>query len=122
MSGQRAARLDRERLFNRSALLDRLGSGTLEAHPERPPALKCLLVGVMVTLLYVWPLEFIANVLVDGFSRVLFNAVLGTSVVLAASVTWIVTKRELRHWEENWDAVTDFSPPPPPLDLGGGNF
>jgi hypothetical protein len=83
----------------------------------RPPAFKCLLVGVMVTLLYVWPLEFLAYLFADGFSQAIFRAVLGGSVVVVTVATWILTAREMRrwgeHWEQNWHKLSDFATPAP---------
>jgi hypothetical protein len=124
LNGAQAAKLDRELAFDRAGLMDRLGArkAVSGARLSRPPTFKCLLFGAMITLLYVWPADFMAYVLAEGFSRVLFNGVLVVGFVLAASAAWIVTARELRYWDENWHTVDDFSAPPPPLDLGGGHL
>jgi hypothetical protein len=68
--------------------------------------LKCLALGVMVALLYVWPLEFLVNIFTGG-PRWLFNGVLGASALLAGAIAWILALREMRYWEENWHTVND---------------
>jgi hypothetical protein len=103
-------RLDRERRFG--PLRTIRTSELLERRP-RPPALKCLLVGVIVTLLYVWPLEFLANIFSGGFPRGVFYAVCAGSVVVVTAAAWILTAREMTYWEENWDTVSDFVTPAP---------
>jgi len=53
-SPRQLARLDRERRFGRpSALRSIRREEELVDRRARPPALKCLLIGAMVTLLYV---------------------------------------------------------------------
>ena len=106
---------DREQRFGRPARYLEHGvrvKDLVDRRP-RPPAFKCLLVGVMVTLLYVWPLEFLAYLFADGFSQAIFRGVLGGSVVVLTVATWLYSSREMRYWDENWDTVSDYVTPGP---------
>ena len=79
----------------------------------RPPLLKCLLVGVIVTLVYVWPVEFMVYLLTGGFSRLVFNLVLASGFVVGTSAAWIIAAFETRYWERNLHTLPDFATPPP---------
>lgn len=120
LNGARAAKLDREWAFERAALVDRLGErreDLLGARRLRPPAFKCLLVGVMVTLLYIWPLESLAYIFSGGYPQAIFVGLFAGSIVVATVVTWILTAREMRRWgddwEDQWHTLGDFSSPAP---------
>jgi hypothetical protein len=112
-------RLDRERRFGRPAHPSVLQSirklADLVERRPRPPVLKCLAVGVIVALLYVWPVEFMVYLFTGGYSRAAFNALLAGGVVVGASAAWIITARELRHWEDedSLDTLPDYGAPAP---------
>jgi hypothetical protein len=39
--------------------------------------------------------------------------VLAGGAVVASVVAWALTRREKRHWAENWQEVGDWADPPP---------
>jgi hypothetical protein len=112
-------RLDRERRFGRPAhpcVLENVRKlADLVDRRPRPPLLKCLAVGVIVALLYVWPVEFLVSIFTGGYSRALFNGLLGAGVVVGASAAWILTAREMRHWEDEdyLDRLPPYATPAP---------
>jgi hypothetical protein len=116
LNGARAAKLDREWAFERAALLDRLGERSadlLGARQPRPPAFKCLLAGVMASLLYVWPLESLAYIFAGGYPQVIFAGLLGSGIVVGTIAIWVLSAREMRFWDENWDTASDWVTPGP---------
>jgi hypothetical protein len=88
-----------------------------EALPRRDLRLGlaglCLAAGVMTALLYVWPVLFMTQVIAGGMRGTIFWPVLAGSVVVASLVTWAVTRRDERHWAENWLNVSHWADPPP---------
>ena len=85
------------------------------ARPRRNLGLPamCLLVGVMVALLYVWPVLILTQLLTDGMRSVIFWPIFGASVPVAALVAWAITTHERRYWAGNWQNVSDWADPPP---------
>ena len=57
--------------------------------------------------------ESLAYLLTGGFSSVVFNGVLGASLVLSTAAAWIITALETRYWEQNWDKLPEYADPPP---------
>jgi hypothetical protein len=71
-----------------------------------------LLVGAMAALLYVWPVLLLTTI-VAGMRATVFWSALAGGAVLASVVAWALTRREKRHWAENWQEVGDWADPPP---------
>ena len=71
-----------------------------------------LLVGAMAALLYVWPVLLLTTI-VAGMRATVFWSVLAGGAALASLVTWAITRRDRRHWAENWQEVGDWADPPP---------
>jgi uncharacterized membrane protein YciS (DUF1049 family) len=114
-NGAKATRLDLDRAYERSALLDRLGGRSGEAvaeRPARPPAFKCMLVGVTVAIVYVWPAQFLIYTYVGGYSSVLFNTLLALGFVVGTAAAWIITAFETRYWERNRHKLPEHADPP----------
>jgi len=72
----------------------------------------CLLVGLMATLLYVWPVLLVTTI-VAGMSATSFWAILGCGAAAAAVAVWAITRREERHWGEHWQELGDWADSPP---------
>jgi hypothetical protein len=74
--------------------------------------LMCALAGVFMTLLYVWPVLFLADILSGGFRPSLFAWILGGSAAVASLACALVTVLEQRHWSRNRHTLSDFADPP----------
>jgi hypothetical protein len=113
--------------YSRSAWDDLILSGVLTRHmPQASPhenlgrgrrdfglPAMCLLVGVMVALLYVWPVLMLTLLLADGMRSAIFWSIFVGSVPLVALATWVITTFERRYWAGNWQNVSDWADPPP---------
>jgi len=76
------------------------------------PAL-CLLVGVIVALLYVWPVLIMTQILAGGMRSVVFWPILTGSAVLAAVLAWAITTYERGYWDRSRHTLPDWADPPP---------
>ncbi len=111
--------------WSRSAWDDLLLSGVVVrpiqsvpvAHAARPrrdlglPAM-CLLVGVMVALLYVWPILILTQLLAGGMRSAIFWPIFAGSAPVAGLVAWVISISERRYWAGNWQNVSDWADPP----------
>lgn len=75
------------------------------------PALS-VVAGVMATLLYVWPLLLIVDILAGGFPEELFGWILMGSACLASLMFWAITAVERRYWAGRRHSLGDFADPP----------
>ena len=75
-------------------------------------AVQSLIVGVMITLLYVWPAEMLISFYTGGFRRSLFVSILLVAFMLATAACWMLTRLEARYWARNWHTVPEFADPP----------
>jgi hypothetical protein len=113
--------------YSRSAWDDLFLSGALTRPPAQAspyenvgrkrrdlglPAM-CLLAGVMVALLYVWPVLILTQLLADGMRSVVFWPIFAGSAPAAALVAWAITTFERGYWGRNWQNVSDWADPPP---------
>jgi hypothetical protein len=111
--------------WSRSALDDLYLSGVITrpttafepAVPARSrnlglPAL-CLLVGVIVALLYVWPVLIMTQIIAGGMRSVVFWPILAGSPVLAGSLAWAIKAYERGYWERSRHTLPDWADSPP---------
>ena len=113
--------------YSRSAWDDLILSGALTRHMPQASAYDsvgrkrhdlglpamCLLAGVMVALLYVWPVLILTQLLADGMRSVIFWPIFGGSIPVVALLAWAITTSERRFWGRNWQNVSDWADPPP---------
>jgi hypothetical protein len=74
-------------------------------------AARSLLVGVLITLLYVWPVTMLLSILTGRISSVMFATVLAAGIALTASACWLITQLEARRWARDWHKVSEYAEP-----------
>ena len=110
--------------WSRSALDDLYLSGSLKrTAPAVGPTVSrswnlglpslCLLVGVIVALLYVWPVLMITQLIAGGMRSAVFWPILAGSAALAGILAWAITAYERGFWERNRHTLPDWADPPP---------
>jgi hypothetical protein len=111
--------------WSRSALDDLYLSGAITRPTARvEPAVRagrpnfglpalCLLVGVTVALLYVWPVLMMTQIIAGGMRSVVFWPILAGSAMLAGVLAWAVTAYERGYWERSRHTLPDWADPPP---------